>query len=239
MDEALAILEYLPSSLKNKNESDYIAFLWETFESNYENGKYQFAMLAYHMLYMSFVYFSVWQIKKSRPEDFAKAVIFQQKEKELLSATSPFTFSELQERSIFKFLRLAGCEQQHIGKFAKLVDERNEIAHSNGNIYFSDRAAADRKIETILQQVDAIQNHMQPVIYDCLRSFLLESWSPDEREYADPSDQIREALLHTNYFSQKDIEFCLSFDITSLRDDEHFAAIHELFEIFVTAYKEE
>jgi len=57
MDEALPILKYLPNSFRNQNESDYIAFLWEAFESNYQNGKYQFAILAYHMLYMSFVYF--------------------------------------------------------------------------------------------------------------------------------------------------------------------------------------
>lgn len=84
MDDALPILEYLPNSFRNKNEGEYVAFLWEAFESNYQHGKYQFAMLAYHMLYMSFVYFSVWQIKNSRPEDFIKAIIFQSKEKEWL-----------------------------------------------------------------------------------------------------------------------------------------------------------
>lgn len=238
MDEALPILEYLPNTFKNQNERDYIAFLLEAFESNYEHGKYQFAMLAYHMLYMSFVYFSVWQIKNSRPEDFAKAIIFQQKEKELLSATSPFTFSEVQERSIFKFLRLIGCEQHHIRQFAKLVEGRNDIAHSNGHIFFSDKAAADRKIETILQQVDAIQNHMRPVIHDCLKRFLLESWNPEEREYADPADQIREVLLHTNYFSQKDIDACLAFDIESLNEQENFDGMKELFSFFLRPYME-
>lgn len=86
MDDALAIRDCLPISFKNQNDADYIAFLWETFEGNYESGKYQFAMLACHMLYMSFVYFSVRQIKLSRPADFANEVIFQQKGKELLTA---------------------------------------------------------------------------------------------------------------------------------------------------------
>ena len=60
MDDALAIRDYLPNSFKNRNDGEYIAFLWDAFESNYQHGKYQFAMLACHMLYMSFVYFSVW-----------------------------------------------------------------------------------------------------------------------------------------------------------------------------------
>lgn len=236
MDDALAIRNYLPNSFKNPNDGDYIAFLWEVFESNYESGKYQFAMLACHMLYMSFVYFSVWQIKLSRPADFANAVIFQQKEKELLTASSPFTFSEVQERSIFKFLRLAGCEQQHIGQFQKLVDERNEIAHSNGHIFFTDQAVADRKIGEILDQMAAIQGHMRLVIHQCLKRFLLESHNPDEREYFDDADQIREVLIHSNYFSQKDIEDCLSFDIDSLADNEHFEAVKALFEYYKVTY---
>jgi len=157
----------------------------------------------------------------------------------LLSATSPFTFSEVQERSIFKLLRLAGCDQQHIGPFAKLVDERNDIAHANGNIFFSDQSAAVRKIAGVLEQVDAIQDHMQPVIHDCLRRFLKEGWNPEEREYDDPADQIREALLHANYFSQKDIEACLSFDIDSLNGEEHFGEIKELFEGFVKTYRQD
>ncbi len=232
MDDALAIRDYLPNSFKNQNDADYIAFLWETFESNYESGKYQFAMLACHMLYMSFVYFSVWQIKLSHPADFANAVIFQQKEKELLAASSPFTFSEVQERSIFRFLRLVGCEQQHIGQFQKLVDERNEIAHSNGHIFFADQTTADRKIGEILIQMAAIQTHMRLAIHDCLRRFLLESHNPEEREYYDDADQIQEVLIHANYFSQKDIEDCLVFDIASLSGQAEFPAIKVLFEEF-------
>ena len=238
MEDALTILEYLPASFKNTSEQGYITFLWEAFESNYASGKYQFAMLAFHMLYMSFVYFSVWQIKLGRPHDFAKAVLFQQKEKELLSATSPFTFSEVQERGIFNFLRLiVGCEKHHTGQYAKLVDERNEIAHSNGNIFFSDQTTADAKIAEILKQVAAIHTHMQPVIHDCLHSFLGESWNADEREYLEAEDEIREALVYKNYFSQKDIEACIAFDISTLSDTEHFAEIAALFEAFAILYQ--
>src|SRR3989344_7532579 len=122
MDAAQPILEYLPASFKNESEGDYITFLWETFESNYQSGKYQFAVLAYHMLYMSFVYFSVWQIKHSRPADYEKAAIFlanrKFKESDLLTASSPFAFSALQERTIFRILRLTGCGQKHVGNFA-------------------------------------------------------------------------------------------------------------------------
>ena len=62
MEEALELGNYLPLSFKTRSEQDYLRFLWEAFESNYENERYQFAFLAYHMLTMSFVYFNIWQI---------------------------------------------------------------------------------------------------------------------------------------------------------------------------------
>lgn len=44
---------------KSPREQDYIAFLWDAFETNYTHGKYQFVFLAYHMLTMSCVYFNI------------------------------------------------------------------------------------------------------------------------------------------------------------------------------------
>lgn len=94
MEEAAELSNYLPLSYKSPKEQEYIAFLWESFETNYIHGKFQFAFLAYHMLTMSFVYFNIWQIKQTRPDDFENAMIGFNKdvEKELLAATSPFTF---------------------------------------------------------------------------------------------------------------------------------------------------
>ena len=50
MEEAAELADYLPLSFKTPSEQEYIAFLWDTFETNYTNDKYQFAFLAYHML---------------------------------------------------------------------------------------------------------------------------------------------------------------------------------------------
>lgn len=237
MDDAQPILEYLPASYKNRSDGEYITFLWEAFESNYQSGKFQFAVLACHMLYMSFVYFSVWQIKQSRTEDFRKSLVGFSKddEKGLLDASSPFAFWTINEARIFRFLKLTGCENDRIGQFARLVQNRNDIAHPNGNIFFSDQRSADTKIAEVITQMDAIQNHMQPVIHDCLLRFLHESGNSDEREYTDPSDQVREVLIHANYFSPKDIEAARAFDINSLAGEAHYAEFRTLFDHLTVA----
>jgi hypothetical protein len=43
MEEAAELANYLPLSFKTPKEQEYIEFLWDAFEMNYTNGKYQFA----------------------------------------------------------------------------------------------------------------------------------------------------------------------------------------------------
>jgi len=175
------------------------------------------------MLTMSFVYLNIWQIKKTQPKDFAKAMVGFNKnlEKALLKATSPFTFWRVNESTVLRFFKLIGCDNEKVGKYAALVKERNDTAHANGNIFFSTQAALDKKITEILRVVDEIQNHSTPVIEHCYRDFLLQNHDSEEREYPDAADQIREVLIHENYLSQKDIGICLGYDLESLSKRKH------------------
>ena len=137
---------------------------------------------------------------------------------------------DMTERSILRFLKLIACDNGKIGTYAKLVDDRNDTAHPNGNIFFSTQAALDTKITEILRVVDEIQTHSMPVIEHCYREFLLHSTGPEEREYPDSADQIREVLIHGNYMSQRDIDICLGFGAETLKEHagiEEFRALHE------------
>lgn len=237
MEEAAALANYLPLSFKTPKEQEYIEFLWDAFEMNYTNHKYQFAFLAYHMLTMSFIYFNIWQIKQTEPSDFEKGLIgFGRNEKALIEATSPFVFSIVPERTMLRFLKLIACDNGKIGTYVRLVDDRNESAHTNGHIFFSSQAALDIKIAEILRVVDEIQAHSRPVIEKCYREFLLKSHDPDEREYSEVKDQIREVLIHGNYMSQKDIEFCLGHDLNDLRGRVEFPKIEALHQELRAAY---
>jgi len=238
MEDAAELGDYLPLSFKSPKEQEYIEFLWDAFDTNYAHAKYQFAFLAYHMLTMSCVYFNIWQIKRTKPKEFEMAMVGFNKdlEKELLAATSPFTFWRVNESSVLRFLKLIGCDNAKVGSYAALVKERNDTAHSNGNIYFSTRAALDAKIIEILRVVDEIQTHSKPVIEHCYREFLTQNHDPEEREYPDPADQIREVLIHGNYFSQKDIGICSRFDLTSLSIHPALSQIQELHESLQAVY---
>src|SRR6266699_3464448 len=240
MGDAFELANYMPLSFKTPTEQEYIEFLWDAFESNYENKKFQFAFLAYHMLTMSFVYFNIWQIRHARPDDFEKGLICFGKEfeKNLLEATSPFVFSTVNERTILRMLKLIACDNSKIGTYAKLVDDRNDTAHPNGNIFFSTKPAFETKIAEILRVVDEIQTYSKPVIEHCYGNFLLQSHDSEGREYPEAADQIRELLIHKNYFSQKDIEICLTYNLAPLGTDTNYPAIEALHKSLCETYAE-
>lgn len=229
MGEALELHTYLPLSFKTRSEQDYIAFLWDAFETNYTHGKYQFAFLAYHMLTMSCVYFNMadsadpaggfrerphrlWQGHREEPVGSNLALCFQHRER--AQHPAPAQAHRLRQR-----------QDWHL---AKLVDDRNDTAHPNGNIFFSTQTALDAKITEVLRVVDEIQTHSRPVIEHAYREFLLQNHDPDEREYLDAADQIREVLIHGNYMSQKDIEICLGFDLAGIAERPEIASIRTL-----------
>jgi hypothetical protein len=238
MEEALELSNYLPLSFKTPKDQEYIEFLWEAFESNYQAGKYQFAFLAYHMLTMSFVYFNIWQIKQAQPQDFEKAMVgFDRNlEKEIMAATSPFTFWRFSESSVMRFMRLIGCTSERTSSFTALVKARNDAAHTNGVISYSTEPAFTAKISEIIRVVAEIQEHSKPIIERCYRAFLLESHDEESRQYPEVNDQIFEVLIHENYLSQKDIEYCLAFDLSQLADQPAFTAIQSLHQALVALF---
>ena len=239
-EDAFQLLNYMPYLYKTIQEEEYINFLWDAFSTNYEKEKYQFAFIGYHMLFMSFVYFSIWKIKIHREKDFAKALIGFNKdcEKNMMNTSSPFTFSEINESNIFRFFKLAGCENDKIGEFTRLVKDRNNIAHSNGNIFFNSQDSLDEKINEVLRCADKIQENIKCITKNTFKDFLKNNWDNNNREWPDDGEQISEILIRKNYFSKNDIEYCLSFDINLLNREKKFPRIKKLFKALQKEYSE-
>ena len=87
--------------------------------------------------------------------------------------------------------------------------------------------------------VNEIQTHSIPTIQRCYARFLEESNNPDDREYSNDSDQIREVLIHRHYLSLKDIEICTAFDIIkheNLEMHTNFPGIESLHTTLRTEY---
>ncbi|MBY5558955.1 hypothetical protein [Rhizobium leguminosarum] len=243
MDEALELGTYLPQSFANASEQAYLEFLWSAFQTNYESERYEFASLAFHLLYMSFVSFSIWQIRLARPEQFAMAMVGFRSEDEgkLMAYDSPFKFyDKLKEAQIFRFLKLIGCDNEQIGEFAKFVKRRNKIAHPSGTVFFNDKTAIDAEIAGMMKEVRNIEEHMRPVILELYGIFLRSDSSvPDLRQNPNYSDEVQANFVHKNYMSVADIVYCRSFDVTGMNNEPNFAEMQALHAALSATYQEE
>ena len=241
MQGATEILDFLPIRFKQSNEQEYIEFLWESFLCNYENEKFQFSFIAYHMLFMSFVYFNIWQIKSVRESDFDKIRL--EFKEDLGKATNPFMFSTENERRIFDLLKYLCAPHSDvkalIGQYKKLVDERNDIAHASGNMPFRSESYLQTRLSDIIRYAGEIQVYSKPIIHECFEKFLIESQDEEYRQYYDLKEQINEVLIHEHYLSKKDLEFCLDFDISALSEQPKYEEIERIYNTFKQEYEEE
>lgn len=228
MDDALELGEYLPFSLASSSETEYLQFLWLAFQANYNEGRYEFASLAYHLLYMSFISCSIWQIRLARPEQFQFAMVGFRNEAEgkLLSCDNPFKFyDDLKESQIFRFLKLIGCANDQVGQFAQFVKRRNRIAHPSGSVFFNDRDTIDDELSLMMREVRNIQGHMKPVIGEIYDRFLIESADADELEYGILQQEVSANLVHRNYMSLVDLKICDATDVGSFHVHPNAAVI--------------
>lgn len=223
MEDAYPIFDFLPISYRSEEEAEYIQFLWETFVKNYESEKYQFAFLSYHMLFMSFVYFNIWQIRKMEEDDYNKVTLGFNECFEIPS--SPFSFSQEQERKIFEIFKYWGLPKDYIGKYKKLVNDRNDVAHSNGNIIIRTEPSLSDKIRQILRYAEEIQNASKATLQRFFTRFLIENQYPETRQYLNTQDQVKEAFIHESYLSKKDLGICLNMDFNRFKSESNYAEI--------------
>ncbi|MCX6083295.1 MAG: hypothetical protein NTW32_27520 [Chloroflexi bacterium] len=245
IEDAQKIFDFLPLEYKTQAENEYVAFLWDAFTVNYEKEKYQFAYIAYHMLFMCFVYFQLVKIYLIKPEEIKKILIFTGKaqsaidnyEQKLQEARNkklpephfnPFTLAEEPERSILGLFITIGCNRALIKKMKKIVDERNDVAHSNGNINFSSQDSVDEKIKEIIDCIGFVHESSKSVISDCFERFLIESSDPDQNEYPDEDNQVREIFVKGNYLSRKDILVAEDYPVHRLKDKTGYEFIQNL-----------
>lgn len=244
MDEALELNEYLPASLAAASEQSYLQFLWSAFETNYQQGRYEFASLAYHLLYMSFVSFSIWQIRLARPEAFLMAMVGFRVEDEgkITDCDSPFKFyDKLKESQIFRFLKLIGCNNEQVGEFAKFVKRRNRIAHPTGTVFFNDQGAIDQEIADMMREVRNIEAHMRGVIGELYQNFLVESAVAEELQYGTYTEELTANFIHKAYISTADLRHCAAYDLDGLADQpgqEVIAGLHAEIRILVGSEEE-
>ena len=91
-----------------------------------------------YLLYMTYIYCTVWKISRISPERYKDAVLFarpyesQRGKLDLTQIKSIFEYSHIPEKDLPKIFSIIGLNDGQIGIICDLVDTRNNMAHASG-----------------------------------------------------------------------------------------------------------
>ena len=136
---------------------------------------------------------------------------------------------------VFKFW---GIGNERIGAYRKLVGARNDIAHSNGNIFYKDQQSIDNKIADVIRFCDEIQQKTKPTIETPYKEFLSDNHSVEDSPYSTLEELLSDEFLGKHYISEKDMQLCCNCNISSLSSSENFNSICTIHTEITNLYKE-
>lgn len=130
------LFNYLSIRNDSELESGYIAVLKEQFEITTDQGLYQLALFAYHLLFICYFNQILNKMRIWFPNEHSIAFVSFESErrKKFREATNPtdYAHSNNRESSLFELLNLFGDCESVVRKCKKLVKDRNQrLGHVN------------------------------------------------------------------------------------------------------------
>ena len=131
------LLEYFPTDkvdIGNESYDQYLYDLEKTVVDNYEKGNYQVSFFYAHLVFMSYVYYSVEHallISPGRVKDVyysLRSYNGRDDKPDLDSYESVYGFSKIPEKDIFKVFHVIGMDEQSITDRVKYINRRDQYA---------------------------------------------------------------------------------------------------------------
>ena len=214
---------YLPLNCdyNQEDESDdmdyqcYIQYLRNAFVENTEKGKFQFALLAFHMMFMSFIYRQFWWLKE---HDYEKVRRLCETNNRFGKVVKTFDVSDIPEKDVIdqtmNVLRFHVNKRSDVQNF---VDTRDKCAHASGFIQYN-----EDKVKThfsdVLEYVEQIHNKTKASVKNEYIKGLHEYWKSESySNYLSVEQATR--MIKTMGLSPADILFLLSLDIDTVLEE--------------------
>jgi len=185
-------------------EQSYIRGLFDQFESAKTMGAYHLALFAYHLLFMCFLYETLYKIKLWFPVEHNMAFVSfsAQQRKKFRDAknSTDYVGEHNRERSLFEFLNIfCDCETL-VSKCKSLVDYRNKnLGHANYEL-------ADENIfENKITEYDQTASEIHGLTHNQLAKVFDEyvaKLAPDEKI---TKDDLELNLIDLNNLSDADL----------------------------------
>ena len=157
MDEYLYKLNgFLP--LDDLEVSEYYNKLSNTININYYNNEYQFSYIGFHLLLMTYIYFTVWQISKMSNKMYELTTLFARpfngSEINFDEVKSIFDFKDLPEKEVINFLYLIGFDKSYLTILKKQIEIRNAMAHASGSYNILEEEPFKIEVDNIISIIE-------------------------------------------------------------------------------------
>lgn len=217
------IINYLPiDPIDGEDVLTYIENITNLITVNYKYGQYQFAYFGVHLLYMTYIYCTVWKISRILPERYSDAVVFartysnREKDMDIDNISTIFQYSLIPEKDISKIFKIIDLDKSQISNVGILVDVRNEMAHASGKFEILTEDNFNVKANTILNSIRNIHNRMDKQIRKWFKQILSNYCMGEFSEYDNIKDVITEQMVQNFKLSMNEILICNEMSIKEL-----------------------
>lgn len=217
------ILNYLPIDPADAEDViNYIQNITNLIAVNYKYEQYQFAYFGIHLLYMTYIYCTVWKISQIEPDRYKDAIIFarpysgKEKEFNIEEPESIFAYSLLPESDIAKIFRIINLDNSQITNVGEYVKTRNEMAHASGKFEIPNDESFDTKVHTLYVSINNIHSKMDTCIRKWYEQVLLSFCKGEYEGYNKPKDVIIEQMIQSFKLSVKELLICNEMSVSGL-----------------------
>lgn len=225
IEESLdAFLSYFPQAAVNYEEGtydQYLSDLIKTVKDNFTTGNYQVCFFYMHLIFMSYVYYSVDKAYLFHPQAVdlvyypINAYHGRDDKPSIEGYTSIYEFSKIPEKEIFKIFYALGMDESEVVVLGNYVNERNKYAHATGkgNV---DIAYLESSAKEIISHFIKIQKTLNKYLAQIYIKFLLDNYKFDYFHIDCEIDNFIENFA----LSVSEIKFLCNLGISKYRDTD-------------------
>lgn len=204
IESSYDITKFLPISIQSNDILDYIKYHSENLDKSLENKIESAIFFHVHILYMIFIYYHILRISQEKPKEFSYSwILSSSQEKEFLkNPSSPFSFSPVNEKSVFKFFRLLDFDEGFISNISACIKDRNDMSHATGTLMQD----LDKKIATYIFSMEKIVEKSQDFFAAMHMQFMSDNEWLFQPGYSISRDDVEINFLYPYLISRYEIE---------------------------------
>lgn len=212
---------FLPIDAVDKEDiATYIRNIVDLVALNYKYEQYQFAYLGLHLLYMTYIYCTVWKISKVNEARYTDMVVFAKpyhnKKLDFCNIESVFEYSYVPERELPKIFQLIDLDKAQIGIIGGLVDDRNDMAHASGRFKILTEDSFTIGANAIYTSIKNIHGCMDKQIRLWYQDVLVKYCNEEFEGYSEVNDFIAEQMIQSFYLSVNELLICNTMSIKEI-----------------------